>query len=254
MARSAAIIAVFGGSTDVDKTYKTYLKLAYEIGSVIAKRNRILLTGGEGPREESEPRPESETVKEKAIDGALSINTSAPWLGVTRKGGPGFIPSGSGGIIRTNLDHGRNYLEACLCDGAIGLAGGDGTLSEVTFTMALGKPVVLVGEVWEEDPLETRVPEIVRRSFRRVGARGENKELDELLNEAKVLQSMLEQPPAPKYLSLDDGGLQDTAEKAVQFIIDSLGGSEQLMGDFPDLSEYDEVQNDYRAWLGERES
>lgn len=46
--------------------------------------------------------------------------------------------------------HRRNFVEACLCDGAIVLGyGSAGTASEALFCLYLGRPVVVVGAVGE---------------------------------------------------------------------------------------------------------
>src|SRR5262245_18631791 len=115
--RTKAIIAVFGSGETAS------LPLAEEIGFIIAKRKQILLTGGREPGEKP--------VKKRAIKGLLRADSSWPWIGVDRgASSPAPLSFGSGFVIDTDLGHRRNYLEACLCDAAIGLKGGDGTSSE----------------------------------------------------------------------------------------------------------------------------
>jgi uncharacterized protein (TIGR00725 family) len=122
--RTKVIIAVFGGD-DPDAVDR-----ARKLGALIAGRSHILLTGG--------TRPGTNPVRESAILGA----GSSPWVGVGRANKIDAAELDRGFVIYTDLGHKRNYLEACLCDAAIGLTGGDGTVSEVTFSLALQRPVV----------------------------------------------------------------------------------------------------------------
>ena len=90
-----------------------------EIGKAIAQRGHILLTGGTGPED---------SVKNIAIHGAGKL----PWNGVDRqkKVIHGNIVNENeldGFVIDSDLGHKRNYLEAHMCDAAIGLEGGDRT-------------------------------------------------------------------------------------------------------------------------------
>jgi hypothetical protein len=141
--RIKRIIAVFGGSKDAD-----VLACAEELGRTIAEENQILLTGG--------TRPARDAVKNSAICGA----GSSPWVGVDRAS-PGNTDwstapePGFGFLVRSDLDHKRNYLEACMCDAAIGLQGGIGTESRRTVrSTSLSR---LPGTCWPRvDPLHRK--------------------------------------------------------------------------------------------------
>ncbi|MER8524177.1 hypothetical protein NKH56_33620 [Mesorhizobium sp. M1076] len=132
----APIIAVFGSGQLIDQ--------AISIGREVARANAILLTGGSGV--------EDGTVKGAAINGAEA--EGGRWIGVLRHvcndgfPGPSAKRKNFGLILEPRLGHRRNYLEACLCDVAIALKGGKGTISEVVACASLEKPVVLVG--WDD--------------------------------------------------------------------------------------------------------
>jgi predicted Rossmann-fold nucleotide-binding protein len=135
--RLRPVIAVFGS------TIQDTLQLAEGIGSQIAARDCILLTGGKGKSDER--------VSERAIDGAKR-HPPAPWVGLERGPTPAPAkPDGSGIVLRPGYDHQRNYLEAHMCDVAIALSGKEGTPAEVGFCLALDRPVVLVGKTWRVD-------------------------------------------------------------------------------------------------------
>jgi predicted Rossmann-fold nucleotide-binding protein len=115
--RTRRIIAVFGGS---GTKHPEALPAAEDLGRSIAERQQILLTGG--------VKQEEDSVKGRAIKGA----GSSPWVGVERKQSVGDeLPDEPEQhfCIVSDLDHMRNYLEAHMCDAAIGLAGDEGTVS-----------------------------------------------------------------------------------------------------------------------------
>jgi predicted Rossmann-fold nucleotide-binding protein len=132
-------IAVFGGNDG------SAASGAEQIGTTIATTTQwIVLTGGAGPV------PNSPKVKERALVGPH--NSKRPWIGVLQARDEPPPPGGdcTGFVFKTPLGDKRNYLEAWLCDGAIALKGKEGTLSEVVATLCLGKPVVLVGDHWND--------------------------------------------------------------------------------------------------------
>jgi uncharacterized protein (TIGR00725 family) len=187
--RAKAIIAVFGGD-DSDT-----IVIAEKIGGIIAEKKQILLTGG--------TRAGTDSVKHSAIAGV----GSSLWVGVDRAETVDASESRGGFIIRTDLDHKRNYVEACLCDAAIGLKGGDGTLSEVTFALSLQRPVALLGDHWKCDwPLDAAnraktLSLMVDRAFSKVGKQLSGKpSLDKVLNEP-VIRNGLKQLPPYNYLT-----------------------------------------------------
>jgi uncharacterized protein (TIGR00725 family) len=133
------IIAVFGGN----RVRQDALDLARSIGGRIAARGGIVLTGGDGKV--------TGQVKNDAIIGARSHGGS--WIGVLN--GHGATPShkldGLGLVLKPKMGHQRNFLEAWICDSAIVLPGGPGTVSELVSALCLNKPVLLIGETWMND-------------------------------------------------------------------------------------------------------
>lgn len=124
------VIAVFGSSI--------YTHLALEVGSSISGIG-TLLTGGAGV---------GETVSNQAIIGAK--DTGGRFIGVVRRGDdctrrPSFRNEDGGLLLEFVVGHKRNYIEACLCDVAIAMEGGAGTMSEVICCLSLGRKVILVG-------------------------------------------------------------------------------------------------------------
>ncbi|NKK70072.1 hypothetical protein GFM13_06635 [Rhizobium leguminosarum bv. viciae] len=130
------IVAVFGS--------KDFRSHAASLGGQIARAGAILLTGGDGRDDGS--------VKNAAISGAKAAG--GRWIGVhrhTRDDGlldPTLKRQKTGLILRPGLGHRRNFLEACLCDVAIALKGGKGTVSEVAACVFLSRPVILVA--WDD--------------------------------------------------------------------------------------------------------
>lgn len=148
------VIAVFGGADD-ETTHAAAEQIGYEIGLSHA----ILLTGGDDPRVQD--------LKGRVLAGACGARkrgAMAPWIGVVRerptrdprtgvvteqpRQDPRFVDDGLGLVLKPGGNHRRNYAEAEFCDAAIAFEGGDGTSSEVLFCLALGKPLVLIGDSW----------------------------------------------------------------------------------------------------------
>jgi uncharacterized protein (TIGR00725 family) len=232
--RTKLIIAVFGG-TDPDAINK-----ARALGAIIAQRSHILLTGG--------TRPSTARVSESAIDGVRS----SAWVGVARSNKIVTEPWNSGLVIYTDLGHKRNYLEAHLCDAAIGLSGGDGTVSEVTFSLALQRPVVLVGDDWKksgclDDASRPAVlMSMVNRAFNRVGRESSGRpDLDALLNESAISAALAHLPP---YMYLASS---EPVEDAVDWI-ENVFKTRAKSGHFPTLKGYESLAAEYEEWLSKR--
>ena len=106
------------------------LGIAENIGSEIANHNGVLLCGGMGG------------VMEAASRGAKMFD------GVTVGILPGDTESESNKYIDihipTSLGKLRNFFVVSLADVVIGIAGGWGTLSELSLAMNLNKPVILI--------------------------------------------------------------------------------------------------------------
>lgn len=126
-------IGVIGGS----EASEELLKLAERVGSLIASEGCVLVCGGLGG------------VMEAAAKGAKSAG------GLT----VGVLPGGSRSdanpyidiAIATNMGHARNAIIAHTCDALIAVGGRYGTLSEISFGLALGKRVVSL-KSWDVDP------------------------------------------------------------------------------------------------------
>jgi uncharacterized protein (TIGR00725 family) len=239
--RAKAIIAVFGSKDDEAVAF------AQRLGAAIADRKQILLTGGK--------EPGTETVKESAIAGV----GSSPWIGVDR---PRPTPAkadccvkGSAFIIESDLNKRRNYLEAALCDAAIGLTGEEGTYSEVVFALSLHRPVALVGNSWKEKwPVDSRKgPEAAASAaMKEVREVADDRPLlQKLLNEEAILLGLKSLPENcfRHFVSEDDV----KPEGVVDWILTSLkpGNSLELAGDFPVIDGDEGVKNHYKMWLAE---
>ncbi len=127
MADKQLYISVIGAGDKIDEV--TELK-ASELGRVIAKRGHILVCGGLGG----------------VMDAAAG--------GVKLEGGVsiGILPFDNRDLASPNLtysiptsqSHGRNFLIALSGDGVVAVGGGFGTLSEIGFSLKLGKPLVII--------------------------------------------------------------------------------------------------------------
>jgi len=124
------IIGVIGGSFVEDK----HLKLAYEVGRLLAIRKAILVCGGLGG------------VMEAACKGALEFGGTTV----------GILPAGDLKManpyvtvpIATGLGSARNKIIVDTGQAFISIAGAFGTLSEIAFALDAGKKVVGL-ETWD---------------------------------------------------------------------------------------------------------
>jgi hypothetical protein len=150
-------------------------------------------------------------------------------------------------ILEPNLGHGRNYLNAAMCDVAVGFPGGHGTDSEVAFALALGRPVVLVGEEWDTSfpPGEDRPARdaLVASARKRVTGTGRTA-LDVLVDRAYA--DVLVRPVRVERLGLDHpaGEVAATARNLARAV--GLRGDVPTLSDRPDLTE---LAKQYRDWL-----
>lgn len=256
MSPRSGIIAVFGSKQ------ANYQSLAKSIGAEIARKKHFVLTGGKVPTGGNQA-----VVRVSAINGAKEER--GRWIGVgklTKTRGrtkkeqhnpdktrsPECQKSDDSFEFYTNLGEHRNYLEACLCDAAIAIRGGEGTSSEVVFCLALEKPVVLIGDWPTDDQNALHVNNLVDEASLRVlpnnGDRRSWNPYDEL--EKQIQNSLKLQPPLSQYRILS---LSVDAKEAVEHIIADLGKS-NAKGSFPDLgsefnNHYKKVKDSYEKWL-----
>jgi uncharacterized protein (TIGR00725 family) len=118
------IISVIGADScnnEIDKT-------AEEVGTLIAKRNAVLVSGG------------LDGVMEAASKGAREAG------GVTVGILPGFTKDDANEYvtipITTGLSHARNIIVVRSADAVIAVSGEYGTLSEIAIALKLCKPVI----------------------------------------------------------------------------------------------------------------
>jgi hypothetical protein len=124
------MVAVIGGGAADDAT----LRIAEEVGRLIAAEEGILLCGGLGG------------VMEAAAKGAKSAG------GIT----VGILPQGDSASanryitvpVATGFGEGRNVVIARTADALIAIGGEYGTLSEIAFGLKMGKPVIGIG-TWD---------------------------------------------------------------------------------------------------------
>ncbi len=123
------LIAVSGSGGKKERIPESVLSLAEELGFYIAKQQAVLVTGGRGG------------VMEAACKGAK--NAGGLTLGILpneKCEANDFVDI----AIGTGLSFQRNFLIAQAADCLICLAGGWGTLSEISAAFILKKPVVFV--------------------------------------------------------------------------------------------------------------
>jgi len=118
------------GSDVGDRTLSEYaLETAYEVGSLVAKKDGVVVCGGHGG------------VMEAACRGAKKEK------GIT----VGIMPYENDNVnkyidiaIPTDIGNARNVLVSRAGDVMIAIGGRWGTLSEIAFRMISGKPLILV--------------------------------------------------------------------------------------------------------------
>ena len=156
-------------------------------------------------------------------------------------------------MIVSDLDHKRNYLEAALCDAAIGLAGKEGTYSEVVFALSLHRPVALIGDSWMQKwPVDTREgPEAAARAaMKRVGIVAANRPLlQNLLNE-ETISGGLKSLPANcyRYFGSEDDVKPEDVVDWILTAVEQHNGLE-LTGGLPSIEGYEHVRTPYERWL-----
>ena len=124
------IIAVIGaGSAD-----KSLLKIAEDVGKLIAGRNAILICGGLGG------------VMEAAAKGARSEGGTA--VGILPQDHKNEATPYIDIPVATGFGEGRNVIIVRTADAIIAVGGEYGTLSEIAFGLKMGKPVIGI-KTWD---------------------------------------------------------------------------------------------------------
>lgn len=118
------IIAVIGGSEPDEKS----LKIAEEVGSLIAQKGAVLITGGMGG------------VMNAASRGAKSANGLV--IGILPTDNKAHANPYIDIPIVTGMSEARNIIIARTCDCAVAINGKYGTLSEIAYCLMFNVPVV----------------------------------------------------------------------------------------------------------------
>lgn len=124
------IIAVIGGQ----RAGKAALRQAEEVGRLIARAGAVLVTGG------------LSGVMEAASRGAHAEGGIT--LGILPHDGKEHANEYVNVPVATGLGIGRNVIIARTADGVVAVGGEYGTLSEIAFSLQLGKPVAGIGS-WD---------------------------------------------------------------------------------------------------------
>lgn len=128
------LVAIFGGNTISEPVARA----AHVLAEAVVDADALLLTGGDGS--------DGPGVKDRA---RRAVAGRGRWVGVAfGDGEPATRETDDGLVVDPALGHQRNLLEACLCDAAIVLPGGSGTVSEALAALGLARPVLLVGQTW----------------------------------------------------------------------------------------------------------
>jgi uncharacterized protein (TIGR00725 family) len=110
---------------------------AEEVGRLLAERGCTVVTGGRGE------------VMAAAARGAKSLGGTTIGIlpGEDRSGANEWIDH----VVVTGIGHARNLAVAASGDAVIAVGGRWGTLAEIGFARALGRPVVILEPGWQVD-------------------------------------------------------------------------------------------------------
>ena len=126
-------VTVVGGSSADEQT----LALAESVGKTIAAQGGVLVCGGMGGVMEAAARGAKET-------GGVTVGILPTY---NAKSGNPYIDI----AIPTGMGHGRNMLVVAAGDIVVALPGSQGTHSEVTYALLLGRRVIGL-KAWEHVP------------------------------------------------------------------------------------------------------
>ncbi len=124
------LIAVIGGR----KASNKQLKIAEEVGRILALNNTILICGG------------LEGIMEAVSKGAKSANGTT--LGILPQDNKRFANDYIDIPIATGMGLARNAIITCAADAIIAIGGEYGTLSEIALGFQMDKPVIGI-DTWE---------------------------------------------------------------------------------------------------------
>jgi len=123
------MIAVCGSDFDDEHLSKDIIGLAEEVGREIARRGAILVSGGRGG------------IMEAACKGAKAEGgTTVGILPHSKDEANPYVDF----VIATGLGDLRNFVIVNAADAVIAICGRSGTMSEISFAMILGKPVIFL--------------------------------------------------------------------------------------------------------------
>ena len=126
------IVAVIGGADAGER----HLKIAEEVGRLIAEKNAILVTGGMGG------------VMSAASKGAKDANGLV--IGILPTAEKDSANPYVDIPIVTGMNQARNFIIARTCDCAIAINGKFGTLSEIAYCLMYNVPVIGI-DTWQLD-------------------------------------------------------------------------------------------------------
>jgi len=112
---------------DVSGCTPEHEKLAYEVGTEIAKSGSVLVSGG------------LEGVMKASCKGAQDAGGLT--LGIIPQSDASFANEYCDVVIPTGMGHTRDFLTALSADGVIVIGGGSGTLSEICAAYMYKKPI-----------------------------------------------------------------------------------------------------------------
>jgi uncharacterized protein (TIGR00725 family) len=127
---SRPIVAVIGGR----RVQKPLLKEAEDVGRLLAKKDSILVCGGLGGVMEA-------VSKGAKLEGGLTVGIMPQ---EHKRDANEYIDV----PVATGLGIGRNVIIARTADAVIAIGGEYGTLSEIAFSLQMGKPVVGI-KTWD---------------------------------------------------------------------------------------------------------
>ena len=123
------VISICGSDVDDNNLSENALKVAEQVGRLIARRGGVIICGGQGG------------VMKAACRGAKKENgITVGILPYSKKDANECIDI----AIPTNIGNVRNYLVANSGDAVIAIGGRWGTLNEISYCMVSEKPLILI--------------------------------------------------------------------------------------------------------------